>query len=555
MQKLLCLLMLGVTGLFLVLLCGCDPAPRSTQATDTSRSTEATDTSIQPCFVMVGDSEHSDAPSGEMVASGELFARGVVHISYLWTPQDTVTRETNNTLILKVVFLDGTAAEQALVKEIAPQWSQHANVRFEFVQGGASDIRVGFDPKGGHWSMVGTAARYEQGQKTMNLALRGRATAGEERVILHEFGHALGLMHEHQNPNLSIQWNEQVIIAELQESQGWDEAKTRHNVLNRLDVTQMNSTMFDENSIMLYPIPNRWTIGDFETGWNKTLSKTDKEFIGKLYPPEPPAGMVLIPAGQFQMGSADRDPNEQPVHTVHVDAFFMDIYEVTNAQFKAFIDANPRWQKLPNRRGYFRTSGNYLTDWSDNNYPSGKANHPVAHVTWYAAVEYAQWAGKRLPTEAEWEYAARGGLAGKKYPWGNTLTPADANYGDNVGDTTPVGQYAANGYGLYDMAGNVREWCLDTWESDFYARSPRQNPLAGEVSLAKWEYTVRRGKVSNLYGDILEDRRMVMKKRVLRGGGWLTPARNLRVAYRYGYPPVHRLLNTNGFRCVRAVTP
>lgn len=135
MQKLLCLLMLGVTGLFPVLLCGCDLAPRST---------EAADASIQPCFAVIADSEHSDAPSGE------LAARGVAAKHYLWTPQDTVTRETNNTLILKVVFLDGTAAEQALVKKIAPQWSQHANVRFEFVQGGASDIRVGFDPTDGH---------------------------------------------------------------------------------------------------------------------------------------------------------------------------------------------------------------------------------------------------------------------------------------------------------------------------------------------------------------------------------------------------------------------
>ena len=513
MRKMMSILLLGVTGLFLVLLCGCDPAPRSTEAAD--------DASIQPCIAVIADSEHSDAPSGD----GELVARGVAAKYYLWTGQDTVTRETNNTLILKVVFLDGTAAEQALVKEIAPQWSQHANVQFEFVRGGASDIRVGFDPKGGHWSMVGTAARYKQGQKTMNLALRGRATAQEGRVILHEFGHALGLKHEHQNPNLSIQWNESVIIAEMQEKQGWDEARTRHNVLNRLDVKQMNSTMFDENSIMLYPIPNRWTIGNFETRWNTTLSDTDKKFIGKLYPAGLPAGMVLIPAGQFQMGSNDLSSvfnDTKPVHTVYVDTFYMDKYEVTNAQFKAFINANPQWQKdkIDER---FAWDDYYLRHWNGNDYPSGKGNHPVRFVSWYAAMAYAAWAGKRLPTEAEWEYAARGGLEGKKYPWGNVLTPADANYGENVGGTTPVGQYSPNGYGLYDMAGNVWEWCLDARASDFYARSPRQNPLAGKMTL--------REVITN-YNNV-----NAATSRVLRGGSWAHSAQHLRVAFRYSALP------------------
>ena len=518
MQKLLCLLMLGVTGLFLVFLCGCDPTPKSTQATDTPRSTQAADASIQPCFAMVGDSEHSDAPSGEMVASGEMFARAVVDISYLWTPQDTVTRETNNTLILKVVFLDGTAAEQALVKKIAPLWSQHAGVRFEFVQGGASDIRVGFDPKDGHWSMVGKAARYEQGQKTMNLALRGRATAGEERVILHEFGHALSLQHEHQNPNLSIQWNEQVIIAELQESQGWDEAKTRYNVLNRLDVTQMNSTMFDENSIMLYPIPNRWTIGDFETRWNTELSQMDKKFIGEIYPPDT-SGMVLIPAGEFKMGSNNGDDDEKPVHTVYLDAFYMDVHEVTVGQYKTFLRA---------------TGHRELPDWVFEYSPTD--SHPVVGVSWRDAMAYATWAGKRLPTEAEWEKAARGGRVGQTYPWGNAIDASKANF-DEVGNMRVV-SYPPNGYGLYDMAGNAREWCLDAYERDFYARSPRRNPLAGEMTLSK----------------VIANYRNLETSRVLRGGSFSSPAQNLRVANRYDNAPAVTL-GSIGFRCARAVTP
>ena len=189
-----------------------------------------------------------------------------------------------------------------------------------------------------------------------------------------------------------------------------------------------------------------------------------------------PVGMVLIPAGEFQMGSDDEDADddEQPVHTVYVDAFYMDEYEVTNAQFKAFVDANPHWQKDQIDAKFH--DGTYLKHWSGTDYPSGKADHPVVYVSWYAAMAYAEWAGKRLPTEAEWEYAARGGLAGQKYPWGNTLVN-DRSWG---GNTTPVGAYAANGYGLYDMAGNVWEWCLDAYDAEFYAESQNsRNPISG----------------------------------------------------------------------------
>ena len=130
-----------------------------------------------------------------------------------------------------------------------------------------------------------------------------------------------------------------------------------------------------------------------------------------------PDGMVLIPAGEFEMGSETGQANERPVHTVYLDAFYMDIHEVTNAQYKAFIDENPEWQK-ENIASAFH-DGVYLRLWNGNTYPEGKADHPVVYVSWYAAMAYAQWAGKRLPTEAEWEKAARGGIAGKAYPWGD----------------------------------------------------------------------------------------------------------------------------------------
>ena len=238
------------------------------------------------------------------------------------------------------------------------------------------------------------------------------------------------------------------------------------------------------------------------------------------------AEMVLIPAGEFQMGSNNGQADEKPVHTVYVDAFYMDKYEVTNAQFKTFVDANPQWQK--SRIDAKFHNGNYLKLWSGNNYPSGKANHPVVYVSWYAAMAYAEWAGKRLPTEAEWEKAARGGLQGQAYPWGNGIDASQANYGSNLGSTTGVGSYGANGYGLYDMAGNVWEWCVDAYKADFYKVAPPRNPA----------YLTNQTNTS----------------RVLRGGSWGGTAQDLRVADR-GWSSPTGSSDYRGFRCARAVTP
>ncbi len=250
-----------------------------------------------------------------------------------------------------------------------------------------------------------------------------------------------------------------------------------------------------------------------------------------------PAGMVLIPGGEFQMGSSyGGGDDEKPVHTVYVDAFYMDKYEVTNAQYRAFVDANPQWRKDRIPRAYH--NGAYLSRWTGNRYPNGKSNHPVAYVSWFAAMAYAQWAGKRLPTEAEWEKAGRGGLVGQNYPWGNGIGSTRANFGRNVGKITPVGSYAANGYGLYDMAGNVWEWCLDEYDAGFYVRSPRRNPVSGAESPAHIVNRFTRVKTS----------------RVLRGGSWSGVALSLRVADRFRYPPSYTSWSS-GFRCARAVTP
>ena len=251
--------------------------------------------------------------------------------------------------------------------------------------------------------------------------------------------------------------------------------------------------------------------------------------------------MALIPAGTFEMGDDDISAikSNQPAHTVYVNAFYIDKYEVTNAQYKEFLIANPEWQKAQIEDRFH--DGNYLKDWSDeNNYPDGQGNHPVTNVSWYAAMAYAQWAGKRLPTEAEWEKAARGGLEGQRFPWGDSIDPSKANYFDSpMGNpTTPVGIYPANGYGLYDIAGNVSEWCLDAYDSIFYKEFPRQrprnNPIAGAHSI----------------DEIITNFKKIKGQRSKRGGSWQNKPRPLFV-----YSRLSEATNSTkyavGFRCVK----
>ena len=247
-----------------------------------------------------------------------------------------------------------------------------------------------------------------------------------------------------------------------------------------------------------------------------------------------PDGMVLIPAGEFKMGSHTGKNNERPVHTVYLDAFYMDTHEVTNAQYKAFVDANPEWQKENIAAEYH--DGTYLRLWDGNTYPEGKADHPVIYVSWYAAMAYAEWAGKRLPTEAEWEKAARGGLRAKAYPWGDTYEATHANYGRHHNAPIAVGQYPPNGYGLYDMAGNISEWCLDEYDPDFYATSPRENPFSS-------------GTIEATINDF---KNVKDKNRVLRGGCWSDNGLFLRVAFR-DWGPQHYSSVFRGFRCVKDI--
>ena len=274
----------------------------------------------------------------------------------------------------------------------------------------------------------------------------------------------------------------------------------------------------------------------------KTLAKHYRMIEGILREVENPLspsdpGTMFIPAGEFDMGSNDKDAedDEKPRHTVYLDAFHIDRYEVTNAQYKKFVDANPQWQKDRIPEKYH--DGDYLKHWNGNNYPPDKGKHPVVYVSWYAAMAYAEWRGKRLPTEAEWERAARGDRYGRDYAWGDSLDSNKANYGENIGDTIVVGTYDMNGYGLYDMTGNVWEWCLDEYNADFYSVSPHRNPVAG-------------GTVNNIVSDFTN----VRSVRVLRGGSWISSAKFLRVSDRTRFTP--RVTNkSRGFRCVKPVTP
>ena len=251
--------------------------------------------------------------------------------------------------------------------------------------------------------------------------------------------------------------------------------------------------------------------------------------------------MMLIPAGDFEMGSDDFDSpdDEKPVHTVYVDAFYMDKYPVTNAQYEDFIDANPQWRNLGlyNYHLIFKKyrDRDYLKNWFKGKYPTGKADHPVNWVSWHAAMAYAEWVGKRLPTEAEWEKAARGGLTGAKYPWNNAIYAGNANFNKRVGETTPVGKYPSNGYGLCDIVGNVSEWCLDQWDSEFYKHSESRNPVSG-------------GSVENIINPSTKSKTF----RVIRGGSWYAAAHELRVSNRNRLAS-RKTSSLVGFRCVRSI--
>lgn len=309
-------------------------------------------------------------------------------------------------------------------------------------------------------------------------------------------------------------------------------------------------------------------------------------------------GMIKIPGGEFMMGASDNEgrPDEYPQHKVRIDAFWMDATEVTNAHFKKFTDATgyittaerkPDWEELkkqlpvgtpkpddsllvpaslvftpPDHPVSLDDASQWWTwkkgaDWKHPQGPKssieGKDSYPVVQISWDDAMAYCKWSGKRLPTEAEWEWAARAGLNDNKYPWGNEnpesgISKANTWQGnfpdknaqnDKYYNAAPVRSFAPNHYGLYDMAGNVWEWCNDWYRADYYRQIKDQlaiNPKGPADSYDPMEPTV--------------------PKKLVRGGSFLCNAsycKGYRVTSRMKTSPDTGLEHT-GFRCVKDIS-
>ncbi len=231
----------------------------------------------------------------------------------------------------------------------------------------------------------------------------------------------------------------------------------------------------------------------------------------------PGADMALVPAGTFQMGRLRR--------SVYLDAFYLDVTPVTNQEFLQFVEVT---SYRPEDAGAER----FLHHLPGRKIPRGKEHHPVVFVSWTDASAYAAWAGKRLPTEAEWEKAARG-TDGRKYPWGRTEPgPRNAHYGQARGGTVPVGSLpdGASPYGILDLAGNVWEWCGEYDDPEFYADGPAQNPHNDRPHAAA------DGKKPRL---------------VMRGGSHVYDAHALRTYSRTSFE-AHYRFGDGGFRCARS---
>lgn len=242
------------------------------------------------CFDRVLPRDLRRPHPARMVALEIGAARAAFEIAKLW-PNGTA---------LRIRFLGGTAAQQATVKQFAPQWAQQANLRLEFGSASDAQIRIAFADDGA-WSYVGTdALDIPANQPTMNFGWL------DEGVVLHEFGHSIGMVHEHQNPNSNpIVWNKPVVNQALSGPPNfWDQATIDHNMYATYGVSQINGSSFDSQSVMLYSFPASWTLNGFHSDPNDALSALDREFARRVYPQAAPAA-VELPVVELQDVEAD----------------------------------------------------------------------------------------------------------------------------------------------------------------------------------------------------------------------------------------------------------
>jgi serralysin len=227
---------------------------------------------VDMCLTTDADSHDDDDTPADPHGTDD---RAAGHKNKFWTPGQ----------VLRVKFIGGTTTLRNKVMSYAQQWENNANIDFQVVTAGNSEIRIAFDMNNGHWSYVGKDnLTIAQNTNTMNLAINdASAESTIRRVALHEFGHAIGLQHEHQQPYASIPWNTAAVYQYYATTNGWNQAMVDANILNKHDAKLSNHTAYDPTSIMQYPVSAALTTNGFSIPWNTELSATDKSFVNKKY--------------------------------------------------------------------------------------------------------------------------------------------------------------------------------------------------------------------------------------------------------------------------------